>query len=77
MCFFTLEVKVNVNEMCRDVQDTSSAVRGVWFEQEREKTERWLSSPDSSTKYNRALEQRQEGTGLWFLQGHVYDQCKT
>ena len=65
-----------MREIHRNVQDAASAIRDVSFEQRREKIERWLSPPNPSTNYNRALQQRQEGTGLWFLQSHVYTQWK-
>lgn len=48
-------------------QNTSDAVKDLGFEQRREKIERWLSPPDPSTNYNKALHQRQENSGLWFL----------
>jgi hypothetical protein len=46
------------------------------FEQKREKIERWLSPPDPSTNYNRALQQRQESTGLWFFQTDAFTKWK-
>jgi len=46
------------------------------FEQRREKIERWLSPPDPSMNYNKALKQRQKGTGLWFLQSDVFTKWK-
>ena len=62
--------------MRSDVKDVSSAVRDMSFKQRRGNIERWLSSSDPSTNYNKALQQRQEGTGLWFLQNHAYIQWK-
>ena len=62
--------------MRRDVQGTRSSIRDVAFEQRRENIERWLSPPNPSINYNRALQERQKGTGLWFLQSHVYTQWK-
>lgn len=32
----------------------------------------WLNAPDPSTNYNRAIQQRHPGTGLWFLQSKVF-----
>jgi len=58
-------------------QNTSDAVKGMEFEQRRKKIERWLSSPDPSTNYNKALQQSQEGTGLWFLQSDTFAKWKT
>ncbi|THV82876.1 Pfs, NACHT and ankyrin domain protein [Aureobasidium pullulans] len=36
----------------------------------------WLSAPDYFTNYHEALEQRQEGTGLWFIQGKAFQRWK-
>jgi Cdc6-like AAA superfamily ATPase len=58
-------------------QNISDAVKGLGFEQRREKIERWLSPPDPSTNYNKALQQRQEGTGNWFLQTDTFAKWKT
>jgi hypothetical protein len=51
--------------MSRDIKD-------VAFAQKHEKIHRWLSPSDPSTNYNKALQQRQEGTGLWLLQSSVF-----
>jgi hypothetical protein len=37
---------------------------------------RWLSAPDPSTNYNKAFEQRHEGTGLWFIHGEKFKTWK-
>lgn len=34
--------------------------------------DRWLSPPNPWTNYNKALQQCQEGTGLWFLQSDTF-----
>src|SRR5439155_25271684 len=60
-----------------DVQDAKNAVKDLGYEQRREKIERWLSPPDPSTNYNKALQQRHEGLGLWFLKGDVFAKWKT
>ncbi|KAK6496051.1 hypothetical protein TWF481_002076 [Arthrobotrys musiformis] len=39
--------------------------------------EQWLSAPDPSTNYNRALEQRHEGSGSWLLQSEQFIEWKT
>ena len=66
-----------MKEIHRNVQDATSTLWDVSFRQRREKIERWLSPTHPSTNYNKALRQRQEGTGLWFLQNSVYVQWKT
>ena len=60
-----------------NVQDARNAVKDLEFEQRRAKIERWLSPSDPSTNYNKALQQRQEGTGLWFLQSNAFTKWKT
>ncbi|OWT42403.1 nacht and ankyrin domain protein [Pochonia chlamydosporia 170] len=69
-------VEQGVNKMRSDVQDTKNVVKGLELEQKREKTERWLSPPDPSTNYNNAMRQRQEGSGLWFLQTDAFVEWK-
>ncbi|CAI6339356.1 unnamed protein product [Periconia digitata] len=44
---------------------------------ELERIRRWLSAPDPSSNYQRALKQRQESTGLWFLENDQYVEWKT
>jgi nucleoside phosphorylase len=36
----------------------------------------WLSPPDPSTDYTKALKTRHDGTGLWFIQGDVFKEWK-
>src|SRR4051794_27305374 len=62
--------------MRSDVQDTKNVVKDLGLEQRREKIERWLEPPNPSTNYNNALQQRQEGSGLWFLQSDAYAEWK-
>ena len=38
---------------------------------------RWLSAPDPSTNYQKALKLRQPDTGGWFLEGTAYTKWKT
>lgn len=38
---------------------------------------RWLSAPDPSLNYKKALKQRQAGTGVWFLESKQYAKWKT
>jgi hypothetical protein len=41
------------------------------------KIHQWLSAPDPSVNYQKALKQRQHDTGLWFLEGEQYASWKT
>ena len=40
------------------------------------KIREWLSPPDPSLNYDKALEQRQADTGLWFLESPDYSKWK-
>ena len=42
-----------------------------------EKIYTWLSAPDPWSNYHKGLEQRQVGTGLWFLGSQEYAEWKT
>jgi hypothetical protein len=59
-----------VDEARRDVKDLTQ-------EQRRAELYRWLSPPDPSTNYNKALQRRQKGTGSWFLQSDVFAAYKS
>jgi Cdc6-like AAA superfamily ATPase len=51
--------------MSRDMKEVALA-------QKHEEIYRWLSPSDPSTNLNKALQQRQEGTGLWLLQSSPF-----
>jgi Cdc6-like AAA superfamily ATPase len=51
----------------------SQEIREVASVQRHEKIHQWLSPSDPSTNFNKALQQRQEGTGLWFLQSTLFE----
>ncbi|KAI0577124.1 Ankyrin repeat protein [Pyrenophora tritici-repentis] len=55
------------------LMDTKDLAREVQIS----KIHRWLSPPDPSVSYQKALRQRQHGTGLWFLCGEQYKIWKT
>jgi Cdc6-like AAA superfamily ATPase len=63
-----------VNE---DMHTISRDVKDVVFTQKQQEIFRWLSPSDPSTNYNKALAQRQKGTGLWFLQASPFHQWQT
>jgi hypothetical protein len=42
----------------------------------RGKIERWLSPPDPSTNHNKAIKQRYEGSGIWFLESDAFAKWK-
>jgi Cdc6-like AAA superfamily ATPase len=55
----------------------SHAVEDVASAQNQEVIRRWLSPSDPSTNYNKALHQRQKGTGLWLLQSGLFKKWQT
>jgi hypothetical protein len=50
----------------------SRDIKEVAFTQKHGEIYRWLSPSDPSTNFNKALQQRQEGTGLWLLQSSLF-----
>jgi len=47
-------------------------IKHVGSEQRQGKVDEWLSPPDPSANYNKALRQRHEGSGMWFLQSDAF-----
>jgi Cdc6-like AAA superfamily ATPase len=70
-------VEDKVEKVLYSVQDTNSAVQDLSLEQRRDKIDRWLSPSDPSTNYNKALEQRQKGTGQWLLRSSAFQKWQT
>ena len=42
-----------------------------------EKIHRWLSPPDPSLNYQKALDERHEGTGVWFIESKEFAKWRT
>jgi hypothetical protein len=76
MILLIILVETGVNEIRITTQDTSNAVRDLGNQHKREKIERWLSPPDPSTNHNKALKQRDEGSGAWFLESDAFAKWK-
>jgi hypothetical protein len=55
-----------------NVHAISQDMKEVVFTQKHGEIYRWLSPSDQSTNFNKALQQRQEGTGLWLLQSSPF-----
>jgi hypothetical protein len=43
----------------------------------REKSKKWLSSPDPSTNHNIARKAHHKGTASWFFQSRIYETWKS
>jgi Cdc6-like AAA superfamily ATPase len=59
------------------MKHTKDTVDKLYLDSRQLKVIQWLSPPDPSTNYNKALQQRQEGTGLWFLKGDAFAAWKS
>jgi hypothetical protein len=55
---------------------TESSTKTVTRDASVKRIHRWLSAPDPSVNYQKALKQRQHNTGLWFLEGEQYANWK-
>ena len=66
-----------MNEVRNATQDTNAAVKNLDTEHKQDKIQRWLSAPDPSINYNKALQQRNKDSGLWFLQTEAFAKWKT
>ena len=66
-----------MNEVRNATQDTNTAVKNLDAEHKQDKIQRWLSAPDPSINYNKALKQRNKDSGLWFLQTEAFAKWKT
>jgi Cdc6-like AAA superfamily ATPase len=59
------------------MKHTKATVDKLYLDSRQRKIIQWLSPSDPSTNYNKALQQRQEGTGLWFLKGDAFAAWKS
>jgi hypothetical protein len=70
-------VERGINEIRITTQHTSNAVSYLGTEHKRDKIKRWLSPPDPSTNYNKALMQRHKDSGGWFIESESFAEWKT
>ncbi len=59
-----------------DTTEILNAFTQMKFDKEAKDLRSWLSATDPSSNLNRAREQRQTGTGLWFLHGDDFAHWK-
>ncbi|KAH0168095.1 Pfs, NACHT and ankyrin domain protein, partial [Aureobasidium melanogenum] len=62
-----------LQEVQKTVRDTNKNVEKLCVYALSDSLKEWLHAPDPSTNYNRAIQQRHPGTGLWFLESEVYE----
>lgn len=65
-----------MSEVQNTTRDTNIAVKKLDTEHRRDQIEHWLSPPDPSADYNKALQQRHKDSGLWFLHGDIFSKWK-
>jgi Cdc6-like AAA superfamily ATPase len=64
-------------EIRESSEDAAANTNSSTREARLSKIHQWLSAPDPSVNYQKALKQRQHDTGLWFLEGEQYASWKT
>jgi Cdc6-like AAA superfamily ATPase len=58
-------------------EETKTSIDKLHLSDHQLKVINWLHAPDPSTNYNKALNQRHEGSGLWLLHNQVFETWKT
>ncbi|KAF3768506.1 hypothetical protein M406DRAFT_336936 [Cryphonectria parasitica EP155] len=66
-----------MEQLCEDVSQIRSTTKDIQQDLHFQEVMKWLSPPDPSTNNNKALQQRHEGTGQWFLDSQEYSKWKT
>lgn len=66
-----------MNEIRDAAQGIDHNVKSLGADHKHGKIDRWLRAPDPSTNYNKALKQRHEDSGRWFLEGLAFANWKT
>ncbi|KAH8598562.1 hypothetical protein B0O99DRAFT_567007, partial [Bisporella sp. PMI_857] len=62
------EVKEKLNDINNATKETINSLHKLRLNNQQQRVIEWLSPPDPSTNYARALGQRHKGSGKWFLQ---------
>ncbi|KAL9082444.1 MAG: hypothetical protein Q9165_008890 [Trypethelium subeluteriae] len=70
-------VEQSTKDMHVLVHDINFTVTDTRTDYRQDKIQQWLQPPDPSENYNKALEQRHEGSGRWFLESEVFTEWKT
>nr|XP_036581485.1 pfs domain-containing protein [Colletotrichum truncatum]KAF6789836.1 pfs domain-containing protein [Colletotrichum truncatum] len=66
-----------MEQLRKGVSDINSSTNDIKQSLHFQEIMEWLSPPDPSTNHNKALQQRHEGTGQWFLNHESYSNWKT
>jgi hypothetical protein len=73
----TLAVSSDLTEVANSVRDTGDSVQELRLSYHEKEIRDWLSAADPSINYANALEKRQKGTGLWFIEGQDFADWQT
>ena len=65
-------VAASIGTVHQRVDKFSVGVTDLQIGEKQKKIRRWLSAPDPSSNYNKALRSRQGGTGEWFFKTDAY-----
>ncbi|KZL87248.1 pfs domain-containing protein, partial [Colletotrichum incanum] len=65
-----------MEELCEGVSQIASTTKSMQRSLHFQDVMKWLSPPDPSANYNKAFQQRHEGTGQWFLESEEYSEWK-
>ncbi|KAF2196060.1 purine and uridine phosphorylase, partial [Delitschia confertaspora ATCC 74209] len=69
-----VDVEKKISELLSSVK---TDVHNMRHQQRQDRIDSWLSPPDPLTNYNKALQQREENTGVWLLQQTAFENWKT
>ncbi|KAK5710089.1 hypothetical protein LTR17_019202 [Elasticomyces elasticus] len=72
----TCTIREVLKQIQSDVTDIYTTVRREQEHSQQNKLDKWLSAPDASSNYDKALKQRHDGTGTWFLQSDAFTNWK-
>ncbi|KAK7545178.1 uncharacterized protein J3D65DRAFT_664368 [Phyllosticta citribraziliensis] len=70
-------IQEEINTVGNITRDMSVSIQKTHAEIHHDKILSWLSAPDPSTNYRKALKQRHPGSGQWFIQSPTYSEWKT
>jgi len=65
-----------VTSISETIKYTNATVDKLYLDSRQMRIIQWLSAPDPSTNYNKALQQRHKGSGLWLLRSKVFAEWK-
>ncbi|KAF4501469.1 hypothetical protein FAGAP_2340 [Fusarium agapanthi] len=69
-------IGIKMENITTSVRDTNATVNTMHADSRRQKIERWLKSPRSSTNVAKAKKRRHDGTGQWFIQSPTFSEFK-